>query len=155
LQLGREQSIQVLDITQANVDDVLPGLPLDEGVKAEIQEAVAKGFLARVPAADVHFMAWSGVGYLLLDEETGQAAYQLQGGHSGGVPAPATIEIPQDIVDALEQQAETPAPAGTEVVHVVKFPLGDFQEGTVDKPLDMTLRVLVTDLDGHPVPKAQ
>jgi RHS repeat-associated protein len=155
LQLAHEQSIEVLDLTQANVDAVLPGLPLDEGVKAEIREAVAKGFLARVPAADVSYLAWSGVGYLLLDEETGQAAYQLQGGHSGGVTAPATVDIPKDIVDALEAQNETPAPVGSEVAHVMKFPLGDFQEGTVNKPLPLPLRVLVTNVEGHPVPNAQ
>src|SRR5262249_52535872 len=118
LQLAHVQGIAVLDVTQANVDDVLPGLPLDDGVKAEIREAVGRGLLARVPVADVHYLAWSGVGYLLLDEATGEAAYQLQGGHSGGVTAPAVFEMDSTLVYVLGQQGESPAPAGTEVAKV-------------------------------------
>ena len=50
LQLAAQQGIEVLDLGPENAESVLPGLPLDEGVKDEIREASAKGYRIRVPA---------------------------------------------------------------------------------------------------------
>ena len=94
LQLAAQRGIEVLDLGPENVECVLPGLPLDEGVKAEIRDAAAKGYRIRVPAAPLTVQAWTGVGYLILDPATGESAWQLQGGHSGGVTAPAVIDLP-------------------------------------------------------------
>ncbi|HEV7500148.1 MAG TPA: transglutaminase family protein, partial [Vicinamibacteria bacterium] len=102
LALAVDAGITVHDLTSANVETVLPGLPLAESVKAEIRDATSRGFVARVPGAPVSYQAWTGVGYVLIDEDTGEAAYQLQGGHSGGVTAPSVIDLPEEIVDPLE-----------------------------------------------------
>ncbi|HZM52338.1 MAG TPA: transglutaminase-like domain-containing protein, partial [Vicinamibacteria bacterium] len=156
LALAVDAGIAVNDLTSANVETVLPGLPIAESAKAEIRDATSRGFLARVPAAPVSYLAWTGIGYVLIDEETGEAAYQLQGGHSGGVTAPSVIELPQEIVDPLETGDEDveAAPEDAAVAHVEKFVSTDFQEGTVDKALKKSLKVLVTDADGFPVRNA-
>src|SRR6185295_12551137 len=156
LGLAHAQGLTVYDLTEANVEDVLPGLPLDEGVKAEIRDATARGLLARVPEAELTHQAWTGVGYLLLDEASGEAAYQLQGGHSGGVTAPAVTEIPAEIVDPLIEMEEDlpPAHQDVDVAHVQKYVSTDLQEGTVGKPVEKALRVLVTDAEGFPVANA-
>ena len=156
LGLAAAAGITVHDLTEANVESVLPGLPLAQSVKAEVRDATGRGFRARVPAAPVSYLAWTGVGYVLIDEETGEAAYQLQGGHSGGVTAPSVIELPEDVVDPLLTGDEDPEPAPEDaaVAHVQKFISVDFQEGTVDRALTKPLKVLVTDADGFPVRNA-
>jgi hypothetical protein len=94
------------------------------------------------------------VGYLLLDEETGESAYQLQGGHSGGSSASDPDDVDRDVRDPLEQQGEEPAPEGAEVANIQKFEDADLQEGFVNETLPKPLKVLVTDEAGRPIPNA-
>lgn len=151
LQLAAAQGIDVLEPTDPGEVDALP---LDEAVKEELRTALARGLRVRVPASPVTHRAWSGVGYLLVDETTGETAWQLQGGHSGGLTAPATYEWPAELRDALSQQSESPAPEPGLVATIQKYASTDFQLGTVDKDLAKPFRVLVTDVDGYPVPNA-
>jgi RHS repeat-associated protein len=154
LQLAVQGGIEVLDLGPENAESALPELPLDDGVKDEIRAGVAQGYRVRVPAAPLTLQAWTGTGYLILDVETGEAAWQLQGGHSGGVTAPAVTEIPANVVDVVWRQAETPAPQPGSVAFLQKFDTTDFQTGTVDEPLSKPFKVLVTDESGSPVPGA-
>ena len=151
LQLARQAGITVLDLGPADGEAALTGLPLDTGVKREIAEALASGYRARVPAAPVGLQAWTGVGYVLLDPETGESAWQLQGGYSGGITAAAVVELPGALVDVLWRQSETPQPGSGAVAFVQKFATSDYQFGTVDGPLAKPFRVLVTDDQGFPV----
>ncbi|PYQ46369.1 MAG: hypothetical protein DMF78_26495, partial [Acidobacteria bacterium] len=121
LGLAHEQGIEVVDVTSANVDSVLPGLPFDVGVKDDIRQAALQGFLARVPMAPVTSLTWHGATYVLLDEETGEAAYQLQGGRSGGVTAPAVVAFPDEIRDPLQRQDEAAAPEDSDVARIGPF----------------------------------
>lgn len=157
LGLAAGEGMIVHDVTRENVDAVLPTLPYGAEVKDEIRDAALSGMLVRVPAAPVTRLAWTGVGYVMLDEESGEAAWQLQGGHSGGVTAPAVIEIPPAIADPLIEQGETiePAPEDAQVATVQRFVSTDFQEGTVGKPLPRALRVLATDAEGRAVRNAR
>ncbi|HEY2944840.1 MAG TPA: DUF6531 domain-containing protein, partial [Vicinamibacteria bacterium] len=151
LQLAAPQGVALVDVTTDNVDSVLLGLMLDAGVQDEIRAAAGRGWLARVPASPLTRLAWTGVGYLLLDEQTGEAAYQLQGGHSGGVTAPAVIDIPASVVDPLTQQEEDvpPAPEDAQVAHIQKFISTDLQEATVGTALPKALKVRVSDAEGQ------
>jgi len=151
LQLAAPQGVALVDVTGDNVDSVLPGLTLDAGVKDEIREAAGRGWLARVPASPLTRLAWTGVGYLLLDEQTGEAAYKLQGGHSGGVTAPAVIDIPRSVVDPLTEQGEDipPAPEDAQVAHIQKFVSTDLQEAIVGTALSKPLKVRVSDAEGQ------
>ena len=153
LGLAPGQGLVVHELTAENVDEVLPTLPFDDTVKQEIRDAALMGMVARVPSGFVTQQAWQGVGYLLLDEETGEAAWQLQGGHSGGVTTPAVIDIPEELRDPLIEQGQTiePAPEDAQVRSIQKFISTDFQEGTVGYPLERPLRVLVTDEEGRAV----
>jgi RHS repeat-associated protein len=154
LQLAGQGGIEVLDLGPENAESILAGLPLDEGVKDEIRAGVASGYRARVPAASLSLLAWTGVGYLILDPATGESAWQLQGGHSGGVTAPAVIDLPSSLVDVLWKQSETPAPRPGGVTFIQKYDTTDYQTGTVDTPLPKPFKVLVTDEEGFPVPGA-
>jgi hypothetical protein len=157
LQLAPAQGVGVVDVTAANVDAVVPGLPFDATVKEEIRAAAEGGRSARVPLAPVSRLAWTGVGYLLLDEETGEAAYQLQGGHSGGVTAPAVDGFPPSVREILtEQRNETPVcPNRTEAEPASLAPESDtILLGVVDQKLDETVRVFVKDAEGNLIPQA-
>ena len=111
--------------------------------------------LARVPAAPVSYMAWTGVGYVLIDEETGEAAYQLQGGHSGGVTAPSVDGFPPALRAILrEPKTETAdcakgkQPASLEAVSDTGI------LGTVNKKLDGAIRIRVKDVGGNDLKNA-
>ncbi|HET6900751.1 MAG TPA: transglutaminase-like domain-containing protein, partial [Vicinamibacteria bacterium] len=132
LGLAHAQGIEIADLTSSNADAILSTLPFDLAVKDDIRQATARGLLARVPTAPLVAVSWRGVPYLLLDEETGEAAYQLQGGRSGGVTVATVIEFPAVLQDNLELQGETPAPETSDVARIQKFGTTDFQEGTVN-----------------------
>jgi YD repeat-containing protein len=153
LGLASSQGLSLRDVTRDNVDEVLDELPFDAAVEDEIRDAALGGLHVRVPSGFVTRQAWRGVGYLMLDEETGESAWQLQGGHSGGVTTPAVIDIPAEIRDPLIEQGQgiEPAPADAEVRHIEKFVSTDLQEGTVGFPVARPLRVLVTDEEGRAV----
>jgi RHS repeat-associated protein len=154
LQLAAQSGIEVLDLGPDDAESVLAGLALDEAVEDEIRAAAAKGYRIRVPSAPLAVQAWTGLGYLILDPATGESAWQLQGGHSGGVTVPAVIDIPAELVDVVWRQSETPSPTSRGVAILQKFDTTDFQLGTVDEPLAKPLKVLATDEDGFPVPGA-
>jgi RHS repeat-associated protein len=154
LQLAAQQEIEVLDLGPESAESALPGLPLDDGVKDEIRKAAASGYRVRVPAAPLTLQAWTGTGYLVLDPATGESAWQLQGGHSGGVTAPAVVNLPKELVDAIRRESETPSPWPGGVAFLQKFDTTDYQTGTVDTLLPKPFKVLVTDEEGFPVPEA-
>lgn len=85
LQTAAENRIPIYSVGQRNVDRVLPLLAIDEGTKREISEAVADGLTVTVPQRDVTIGGWTGIGYVVSDDETGAAAYRISGGANGGV----------------------------------------------------------------------
>ena len=153
LGLAAAEGLTLHAVTRENVDEILALLPFDDVVEHEIRDAALRGLLVRVPSGFVTRQAWQGVGYVLLDEETGESAWQLQGGHSGGVTTPAVIDIPAEIRDPLIEQGQNieSAPADAQVRRIEKFISTDFQEATVGYPLARPLRVLVSDEEGRAV----
>ncbi len=153
--LGRAhaQGLTVHDLDRSNVDAVLPTLPFDPQVLDEISDAVGRDRRVTVPAGFVAKEAWRGVGYRILDDATGEAAYQLQGGYSGGITTLDPTMFPPDLAEPLAKQGETVSnsPEGALAAHVKSFPSTDFQEQTVNKRLAKDLRVLVTDAQGYAV----
>jgi RHS repeat-associated protein len=143
----------VYDLTSGNVDSVLPMLPFDRQVLAEIRDAAYRGQRVTVPAGNVTKETWTGVGYRLLDEHTGEAAYQLQGGYSGGMTTVDPSQFPEGIRDATSKQGEDPqtSPETKRVAHMSVVQATDFQEGTVGKAFPQPLTVVVTDTEGVPV----
>ena len=154
LQLATAQGIGVLDLGPADDATVLDPLPIDDGVKAQVREALEAGKRVRIPAGPVTLLAWSGVGYLILDPATGESGWQLQGGYSGGVTAPAVVALPRELVDKVWRQTETPVEGTGSAAFIQKFDTSDYQFGTVGAALGKPLKVLVTDENGYPVPGA-
>jgi hypothetical protein len=84
LSLASELAIPIYTLDQDNVSQVLPTLDLSDGVKAEIQSAVARGRQVVVPGQMLEYGSWQGAGYIVFDPETGAAGYMIQGGLAGG-----------------------------------------------------------------------
>jgi hypothetical protein len=101
------QGIPVYRITQANQASVLPLLNLDASVESNIQSALASGQTVIAPQSNVDIGPWSGAGYILQNETTGEGAYLISGGLSGGGLLDCLEELVKKVVIALAIVAAT------------------------------------------------
>lgn len=156
VQLAHQQGLTVHDLTRDNAEAIVPTLPFDATVKAELLDSALRGRLARVPAASVSSLAFTGVGYVLLDEASGEAAYQLQGGHSGGITTPAVNDLPTRWSLPLRgyQVGAGGALCNSVVPAKVEMKSRDNQFGLVDSKLEEKLEVLVLDARSQPLKDA-
>jgi hypothetical protein len=83
LAVASREGQRLYTVTPGNMAMVLPQLTIPLDVQAEIQAAVAMGKLAIVSQRSVTVGGWTGVGYILLDPETGSGAYKISGGANG------------------------------------------------------------------------
>jgi hypothetical protein len=70
-------------VTNQNAAAVVPALTVDETVKSEIRIATAAGKQVTVSAGSVNVGKWTGIGYIILDPETGAGSYLVSGGFHG------------------------------------------------------------------------
>jgi len=79
------QKIYTLDNTnQAYHASIVAGLGTDADTKAEISNALAAGKEVTVHQADINANGWTGMGYIILDPDSGAGAYKISGGANGG-----------------------------------------------------------------------
>ena len=76
--------ISIFIIDQTNVDLMLPQLSVSPAIVNDVQNAVAAGKQVIIPQQELSFLAWNGLGYIVLDVNTGAAAYLISGGLAGG-----------------------------------------------------------------------
>jgi len=84
LQIANQEGIPIYTINATNVNEILPRLQVSEAVKAGIRGAVASGMVVTIPERNIQYYNWSGVGYIVLNPETGAGAYMISGGLAGG-----------------------------------------------------------------------
>ena len=99
LQVANTQGIPIYTINSDNVDKILPKLQVSESVKDSIRNAVNAGRIIVIPERNVEFYNWTGVGYIVLDPETGAGAYMISGGLAGGYGA-LLLDCIESIVEA-------------------------------------------------------
>lgn len=75
LNLASEQGQRIFKVTSATIDQVLPQLQLSSDVIADLKAAVAAGKEVTVSEREITIGSWTGVGYLIIDPETGAGAY--------------------------------------------------------------------------------
>jgi transglutaminase-like putative cysteine protease len=88
LSIANSLGIPIVKIDSSNIDNVLPTLSIDGDVSQDVQDAVAVGNVVYVPAAEFSYGSWAGTGYIVLNPATGEGAYQISGGLSGGDELP-------------------------------------------------------------------
>lgn len=81
---ANNRDIPLFIIDETNVDTMVPQLDVSSAVVTDIRNAVAAGKQVITPQQDMSFFDWNGVGYVVLDLDTGAAAYLISGGLAGG-----------------------------------------------------------------------
>jgi len=84
IQLAKEQGLTIYDIDKTNIGQILPILGVSEQVKQDIVNSVNAGKVVKIPEREITYYDWRGVGYIVMDTETGGAGYLISGGVSGG-----------------------------------------------------------------------
>lgn len=75
---------RIYEITRANQASVLPLIRHDAGTMTEIRAALAAGKAVVTHTNAVSIPGWTGAGYVMMDTETGAAAWKIAGGANGG-----------------------------------------------------------------------
>lgn len=82
------QRIYILNSSNSSLHaSILSSLAIDGDVKQEIANALAVGREVTVHQASVTVNGFTGVGYIILDPQTGAGAYKISGGANGGAIA--------------------------------------------------------------------
>lgn len=84
---ANQQGIPLYTLTKDNLSSVISKLNVVNSVKNDITAAVNNGRMVIIPAEEIRYYNWQGSGYIVLDEETGSAAYMISGGLAGGSAA--------------------------------------------------------------------
>ncbi|WP_157117860.1 hypothetical protein [Oceanicoccus sagamiensis] len=79
LAIAGQQGQRVYTFTQDNLS-YLSDLTVDQGTKDEILAQVNNGMVATVHQHPITYAGWTGVGYTIVDPETGAGGYKISGG---------------------------------------------------------------------------
>ena len=90
IQLANEQGITIHTITQANVTAILPTMNISESDRQLIADSVNAGNEVIVPASEVVYKEFKGLGLLVRDPQTGAGAYLISEGFGGQKTFPST-----------------------------------------------------------------
>jgi len=84
LAIASAEGQRIYQVTQENVNAVLPVLNISSEVKDEIRASIAASKVATVSQNNITVGSWTGVGYIIADPDTGAGAYRISGGSNGG-----------------------------------------------------------------------
>lgn len=84
LGIASQQGQRIYQVTALNQASALTNINLASSVMAEIRAAVSAGRTVLVHTDPIAVQGWAGAGYVILDPETGSAAWKISGGQSGG-----------------------------------------------------------------------
>jgi len=84
LALANLAGIPVYKITNDNANTYLPLLQISADVKTDIVNALNMGLQVTVSQREVQLNQWRGVGYIVENPQTGEAAYLISGNLAGG-----------------------------------------------------------------------
>jgi len=84
MQIANSLGIPTYQITKDNVSQILPLLQIPSDVKFDIQNSINAGMVVTIPKREITYNNWIGIGYIILDPNTGAGAYMISGGLGGG-----------------------------------------------------------------------
>jgi hypothetical protein len=97
LALAMAQGQRIYTLSSENASQ-LNNITIDDGARAEIQQALVQGLEVTVHQAPITVNGWQGSGYAILDAEYGVGAYKISGGGSGGE---VVLEVLQSLFGIL------------------------------------------------------
>ena len=156
LQLAAQQGNPLLTLDKGNVEALLPTLPFDEAVRADIANAVNENLTVRIPQTEISYRDWTGIGYLKENGRTGESGWMLSGQLAGGMTAWRADLWPEAYADVLQNAySETPVYDAASATSIAKITGSEFQRGLAGKALSQPLQVRVTNGKGRPVKGAE
>ncbi len=84
LNTAKEEGIDILLISSANLDTEIKKLNTDAATKQTVINAANSGKVVTIPAENVGMGNWHGTGYIVTNPDTGAGAYMISGGLNGG-----------------------------------------------------------------------
>lgn len=84
LRFAANHEVPIYSINSSNINSQLPKLDLPAELKSSIQQAVAAGRVVITPKQQLKVGKWLGLGYIVLDPNTGAAGFLINGGQAGG-----------------------------------------------------------------------
>lgn len=157
LGIANSEGRPIVTIDSSNIDTVLPGLSIAENVKEDITNAINQDMVVTIPESELTYEAWTGIGYIKENPQTGEAGYMLSGMIAGGmtvVPPPdwKMQEFNESFSNAF---ADEPNIDPDSAYSIVKLQNVAVRRGTVGTTLGEPLMVFVRDENGRPVKGAR
>lgn len=142
-----------VSIDKTNIDTILPQLPFDDAVNADIANAVNQGMTVTIPQNEVGYLDWTGIGYVKEDPQTGESGWMLSGQVAGGMTAVAKAQwIQQDLADLLTKPyTAKPDKDIAKASRALRLRSADYQKGIAGKTLATPLIAQVVDNANRPV----
>jgi len=84
IQIANDRGVPIYIINSTNVNDVLPKLQVSGEIKSGIINEVTKGKIVTIPEHNIQFNSWKGLGWIIIDPESGAGAYMISGSLAGG-----------------------------------------------------------------------
>ena len=84
LEVANNQGIPIYTVNQQNIAAVLPKLSVSTEIKAVLQNAVNAGKHVMIPQRNVSYYGWAGIGYTIMDPDSGSGAYMVSVNASNG-----------------------------------------------------------------------
>jgi hypothetical protein len=83
--IAQSQGQKIYTITPQNASTALARLPISGSVGQEIRNAVNAGKEVTIHEKPISAYGWSGYGYSIIDPETGEGGYIIEGSGNGGL----------------------------------------------------------------------
>ncbi|MFZ5863145.1 MAG: transglutaminase-like domain-containing protein [Nitrospirota bacterium] len=144
------EPIEEIDASNASV---IASLSTSDNVKAEVTDAVNRGWRVTIPRSDLIRDRFHGIGYIVRDPASGGAGYFISGSLAGGITInDARNWVEQAYADALHfAYTPPPNPDPTAALYIFKVAISNNQNGIAGEPAESPLFVWVLDRDGRPV----
>lgn len=112
-----KQGIPLHVVTKDNINSELPLLQIDQSIKEEIRNSVNQGRIVTIPERNITHYQWMGVGWIDMDPDTGDAAYQISSGISGVF----TSALEEWVNKGLRDLCDITASWGLSIIKPVSF----------------------------------
>jgi hypothetical protein len=83
LKVANESGSEIVTITERNIQTILSSLQVSNDVVLDITNAVNAGLEVTISKKQITYKSWTGVGYFIIDPDTGAGSYMISGGNNG------------------------------------------------------------------------
>ncbi len=143
LQVASEQGVPIYSINASNVDAILPRLQVSQEVRDAVRNAVVQGREVIIPERNIQYYNWTGIGYIVLDPETGAGAYMISGGLAGGswaIIMKCFKEIYEFVASVIREEIYTLQSIVTYLIEIIKSKTSILEKGAAGLLFILILR---------------